>query len=180
MRTLIAALLLLTLFGAAAATPLRLAEDAAVFGVSGGAAIYPAGWKWKGVGPAAQGQFMRLGLGVETGCGFGATLGTTLAQVGIYEASFLPATARAFMDFDPSQRLRRRTAYVLATYHWLAILPSDIGRRYVELGCGVAWTFGIISPKAELRVRPWLTDEPRVALLAGFDLGGAYVFDFDR
>jgi hypothetical protein len=188
MRPLLPALLLLALawlgFAPVTAAPARLAADATLAGLTGGLGVYPEDRTVLArIEPAVCLQALRLGIGAETSDGYGLTAGTMLAQVGLLELSLLPVTVRAFKDFDPTWTWRRRTAYVLATYHWnyrYGVGPEYYDGRYVELGCGFAWTLAAVTPKVEFRVRPRPTGGPNLSLMAGVDLGGAYAFGASR
>ena len=165
------------------AAPLLLAADVALAGLTGGLGLYPDASMLDHVGPTLYVQALRLGIGAETKGGCGLTVGTTAAQLGLLELSVLPITVRAFKDFDPTRRWRRRTAYAFATYHWkyvYGVSPEDYDGRFLELGCGVAWTLAVVTPKAEFRVRSRPTNGPNVSLQVGFDVGGAYVFGKTR
>jgi hypothetical protein len=172
MHTLVLGVALATLVALGAntlsAAPLRLAADAALAGLTGGLGIYPEeSIVLDHVGPTLGVQALRLGIGAETRDGYGLTVGAALAQLGPLELSVLPITVRAFRDFDPTRRWRRRTAYAFATYHWkyvYGVSPEDYDGRFMELGCGVAWTFAVVTPEAELRVRPRPTNGPNASL----------------
>lgn len=162
------------------AAPLRLAADAALVELTGGLGVYPEeSVVLDHVEPTLGVQALRLGIGAETRTGYGVTVGAALAKIGLLELSVLPITVRAFKDFDPTKRWCRRTAYAFATYHWkyvYGVSPEDYDGRFMELGCGLAWTLAVVTPKAELRVRPRPTSGPNVSLEVGLDIGGAYVF----
>ena len=163
----------------AAASPVRFAADASLFGLSYGGMISSAGMM-PGHSEDVTGHLMRLGVGAETRRGLGVTVGVTLIQMKIEEFSFLPLTAQLHWNFDPDQRWRHGTAYLFATYHynstWGDFGDGDPMAPFMEYGIGAAYTFYVVTPKAELRLRPGVSFGSRISALFGFDLGGTYVF----
>jgi hypothetical protein len=179
-RSLSIGLALLAAVGLASTKAVRFAADAGLVGIEGGALVLVGGdYAGRWVGPGLRGQLARIGLGIEVpSCGIGIVAGTTLLEVGLYEGSFLPVGLKAYWDFDPHERWKRRTVFLSMAYHrnafWSDFHPYG---PYMELSAGAAYTFYAVTPKAELILRPghdgW---QPTVRLLAGFELGGTYVF----
>jgi len=173
---LIAAVLAL-LPGSPAIAQLRSVADVGLVGAMGGAKVNPRNGNYQsaGVWPELHFQLVRLGLGVEADPGIGIVVGTTLAEVRIYEGSFLPINAKVFWDFQPDGGWTHRTAYIFAAYHrkpwWSDFDPLP---PYLEVGIGGAYTYYAITPKIELGMMPSLG--PRLSLSLGFDIGGTYVF----
>lgn len=155
----------------------RPAVDVGLVGLAGGTKLNTRTGNYQDAGtwPDLRFQFARLGLGVETDQGLGMVVGATLAEIRIYEGSFLPISAKVYWDYDPDEKWTRQTAYIFAAYQrnpWWG--DFDPLHPYLEIGAGAAYTYYAVTPKIEVSVMPSLG--PRISLLLGFDIGGTYVF----